>query len=100
MPYLESHNERNNSGNAQRADDLALRQTRAVDARWREVEVERCRPANKGLEQVDIPLARISSNEQRQRHRGVEGSNGQHDGHDICPSLEVRAISDVVASWL
>jgi hypothetical protein len=92
MPYLESHNEQNNSGNAQQAA--------AVDARWREVEEGRRRPTNKGLEQADIPLARMSSNEQRQRHRGIEGSNGQHDGRDICPSLEVRAISDVAASWL
>jgi hypothetical protein len=98
MLYLESHNEQNNSGNVQQAaDDLAPQQTRAVDARWREVEEERRRPANKGLEQADIPLARMSSNEQRPRHRGIEGSNGQHDGRDICPSL---AISNVAASWL
>jgi hypothetical protein len=92
MLYLESHNEQNNSGNAQQAaDDLAPQQTRAVDARWRKVEEGRRRPANKGLEQADIPLARMSSNEQRPRHRGIEGSNGQHDGRDICPSLECQS---------
>jgi hypothetical protein len=55
MPYLESHNEQNNSSNAQQvadevdlADDLAPQRTLAVDARWREVEEERRHPANKG----------------------------------------------------
>jgi hypothetical protein len=92
MLYLESHNEQNNSSNAQQAaDDLALQQTRAVDARWREVEEGRRRPANKGLEQANIPLTRMSSNERRPRHRGIEGSNGQHDGRDICPSLECQS---------
>jgi hypothetical protein len=54
MPYLESHNEQNDSSNSQQAadkvdlaDDLALRRTLAVDARWREVEEERRHTANK-----------------------------------------------------
>ena len=92
MPYLESHNEQNNSSNAQQAaDDLVPRQTLAVDARWGEVEEERRHPANKGPEQADIPPARMSSNEQHPQHRGTEGNNGQHDGRDICPSLEYRS---------